>query len=103
MVWYPSRVFVVSSGGDQLEHQYNIDNSPLFDNLITALHFDGTSEMFIGTGSGVQSIPHRGYSGSLTKSIQRYLCLSKSCKAEYNGPISIQGMRQKQSYQDYKF
>ncbi len=94
--WFGTRhgVFVVSSGGDQLEHQYNIDNSPLFDNLITALRYDGTSgEMFIGTGSGVQSIRTEATQGSLTNQYSDIYVFPNPVRPEYNGPISIQGMR----------
>ncbi len=57
--WFGTRngLFVQSPDGtEQLAH-YTVENSPLFDNEIQALGYDGTTgEMYIGTNRGILSL-----------------------------------------------
>ncbi|MEO5581991.1 MAG: two-component regulator propeller domain-containing protein, partial [Saprospiraceae bacterium] len=94
--WFGTRsgIQVLSSAGDQLVYQYTIENSPLFDNLITALEYKAeTGEMFIGTGSGVQSIRTDATAGSKNNQYGDIYAFPNPVRPEYTGPITIQGMR----------
>ena len=94
--WFGTRngILVISSSGDQLVTQYTIENSPLFDNLITVLRYKPmTGEMFIGTGSGVQSIRTDASAGSKNNHFGEVYAFPNPVRPEYNGPITIQGMR----------
>jgi len=56
--WFGTRngIFVQSPDGEEEVVSFTVDNSPLFDNEITALAYDDSSgEMFIGTNKGILS------------------------------------------------
>lgn len=94
--WFGTRngILVVSAGGDQLVAQYTVDNSPLFDNLITVLRYEPKNgEMYIGTGSGVQSIRIDATEGSRFNKVSEIYAFPNPVRPEYTGSIAIQGMR----------
>jgi hypothetical protein len=94
--WFGTRsgIQVLSASGEQLVYNYTIENSPLFDNLITVLRYEpNTGEMFIGTGSGVQSIRTDATSGSRNNEYGDIYAFPNPVRPEYSGPIAIQGMR----------
>lgn len=98
--WFGTRtgIQVISAAGDQRVAEYTVDNSPLFDNLITALRYKpGTGEMFIGTGSGIQSIRTDATAGSKSNQYSDIYAFPNPVRPEYTGPISIQGMRKNTS------
>ncbi len=94
--WFGTRngISVVSSAGDQLVAQYTVDNSPLYDNLITVLRYEPlTGEMLIGTGSGIQSIRTDATAGARNNRAGDIYAFPNPVRPEYTGPITIQGMR----------
>lgn len=94
--WFGSRngIFVQSSNGDQQIARYTVDNSPLFDNLITVLRYDAVSGiMFIGTGGGIQTIRTDATGGSRTNQFGSIYAFPNPVRPEYTGVITIQGMR----------
>ncbi len=94
--WFGTRhgILVLSASGDQLVHQYTIDNSPLYDDLITVLRYQASSgEMFIGTGNGIQSIRTEATAGGRSNQNSDIYAFPNPVRPEYQGPISIQGLR----------
>lgn len=94
--WFGSRngIFVQSAAGDQQVARYTIDNSPLFDNLITVLRYDpNTGIMYVGTGSGIQSIRTDATAGGRSNTFSAVYVFPNPVRPEYIGPITLQGMR----------
>ena len=74
--------------------QYTVDNSPLYDNLISVLRYEPlTGEMLIGTGSGIQSIRTDATAGARNNRAGDIYAFPNPVRPEYTGPITIQGMR----------
>jgi len=93
--WFGTRngVFVQSPDGQtQIDH-FTEENSPLFDNEIQALAYDGASgEMYIGTNKGILS-----YRTTTTEGSRRHLsgdvyAFPNPVKPGYLGPIAIKGL-----------
>lgn len=94
--WFGSRngIFVQSTAGDQQIARYTMDNSPLFDNLISVLRYDpATGIMYVGTGSGIQSIRTDATSGNRSNAFGSIYAFPNPVRPDYTGPITIQGMR----------
>lgn len=94
--WFGTRngIFLQSASGDQEIARYTVDNSPLFDNLITVLRYDaGSGELFIGTGSGIQSIRTDATGGNRTNEFSDIYVFPNPVRPDYTGPVTIQGMR----------
>lgn len=92
--WFGTRngIFVQSSDGEtQIEH-YTIDNSPLLNNQIVDLDFDGANGlMYISTLSGIQSIKTNATEGGVKNSSSAY-AYPNPVRPEYSGPIAIKGL-----------
>ena len=94
--WFGSRngIFVQSSAGDQQIARYTIENSPLFDNLITVLRYDPlTGIMYVGTGSGIQSIRTDATAGTRSNTFSEIFAFPNPVRPDYSGPITVQGIR----------
>lgn len=92
--WIGSRngIFVQSTDGETLELQFNIDNSPLFDNEINALEYDGDSGiMYISTNKGMQSYRTETL-GSTKTHAREVFAYPNPVRPEYDGPIAIKGL-----------
>ena len=92
--WFGTRngIFVQSPDGENQIARYTIDNSPLLDNEIIDLTFDGkTGLMYIATNKGVQVIRTSTSLGSRTHSSQVY-AFPNPVYPQYNGPIAIKGL-----------
>ena len=94
--WFGSRngIFVQSATGDQQIARYTFDNSPLFDNLITVLRYDPQAGiMYVGTGSGIQSIRTDATAGSRSNAFSEIYAFPNPVRPDYTGPITLQGIR----------
>jgi len=94
--WFGTRngISVISAAGDALVSRYTKDNSPLYDNLITALRYHADKgEMYIGTGAGLQSLRIDATAGSRNNEFADIYAFPNPVRPEYNGLITIQGMR----------
>jgi ligand-binding sensor domain-containing protein len=92
--WFGSRngIFVQSPDGETLEAQFNVDNSPLFDNIINAFEYDGdTGIMYISTNKGMQSYRTQTLGSTRIHARQVY-AYPNPVRPEYNGPIAIKGL-----------
>ena len=92
--WFGSRngIFVQSPDGETLELQFNVDNSPLFDNVINAFEYDGdTGIMYISTNKGLQSYRTETLGSTKTHARQVY-AYPNPVRPEYQGPIAIKGL-----------
>lgn len=94
--WFGTRngITVISASGDALVARYTKDNSPLYDNLITALRYHtDKGEMYIGTGAGLQSLRIDATGGSRNNQFADIYAFPNPVRPEYTGMITIQGMR----------
>jgi hypothetical protein len=94
--WFGTRngITVISAAGDALIARYTKDNSPLYDNLITALRYHAyKGEMYIGTGAGLQSLRIDATLGSRNNEFADIYAFPNPVRPEYSGIITIQGMR----------
>ena len=92
--WFGTRngIFVQSPDGETLEAEYNTENSPLFDDIITALEFDGDNGvMYIGTNQGLQSIRTQTLGSRKTHASKVY-AYPNPVRPEYDGEIAIKGL-----------
>jgi hypothetical protein len=92
--WFGTRngIFVQSSTGDVQIARYDISNSPLFDNEIVDLAFDGRSgKMYIVTNKGIQAIRTETTIGRNTHSPNVY-AFPNPVDPSYNGPIAVKGL-----------
>ena len=87
-----SGLYILSaSGEDELMH-FTIDNSPLFDNIITSLAYNGnTGEMIIGTTKGVLSYKTQTTEGKTRNSTAAY-AFPNPVPPDYYGPVAIKGL-----------
>lgn len=93
--WFGTRngIFVQSADGETQEYNFNIDNSPLFDNKIKTMHFIPLSgEMFISSEGGIQSIRTNSTSGGSTFNPQNIYAFPNPVRPDYAGPIAIKGL-----------
>lgn len=85
-------VFVQSANGREAIAAYNVDNSPLPDNVITALAINSnTGEVFIGTNNGIVSLQGEATSGGSTHKSQ-VVAFPNPVRPSYEGPIAIRGL-----------
>lgn len=92
--WFGTRngIFVQSPDGEEQIFNFDVDNSPLFDNSVNALRFNGkTGEMFIGTNKGVQSIRTESLDGN-ARHAQEVYAFPNPVRSDYTGPIAIKGL-----------
>jgi ligand-binding sensor domain-containing protein len=85
-------IFVQSPTGEIQEGRFTSTNSPLFDNSISAMGFDGrTGEMWIGTEKGMISVRTETTSGGPVNSSEPY-AYPNPVRPDYDGPIAIYGL-----------
>jgi len=92
--WFGSRngIFVQSPDGETLEMQFNIENSPLFDNVINDMEYDGdTGIMYISTNKGMQSYRTQTLGGEKKHARQVY-AYPNPVRPDFEGPIAIKGL-----------
>jgi ligand-binding sensor domain-containing protein len=92
--WFGTRngIFVQSPDAKTLEMQFNVDNSPLFDNTINTFEFDGTNGiMYIATNKGMQSYRTEtlGAKNSHDRIVYAY---PNPVRPDYVGSIAIKGL-----------
>ena len=87
-----SGIFVQSPNGEEQIAQYNVDNSPLFDNNIKALAYNpNTGEMFIATNKGMQSL-RTTTTGARTTHSSNVYAFPNPVRPEHEGIIAIKGL-----------
>lgn len=93
--WFGSRngIFVQSSDGETEEARFTIDNSPLFDNTIQDMHYDGvTGKMWISTALGLQAIRTTTTTGVRRHVDGAIYAFPNPVRPDYAGPIAIKGL-----------
>lgn len=94
--WFGTQngIFVQSPDGKTQIAEYNVDNSPLFDNTIRDMDFDAsTGEMFIATNKGIQTIKTET-TGATNRHTNQVYAYPNPVRPEYTGPIAIKGLPQ---------
>jgi len=94
--WFGTRngVFVQDPSGEIQIAKYDVENSPLFDNLIKELSYNSeTGEMFIVSNKGIQSIRTETTGARRVHSSNVY-AFPNPVRPEYRGPIAIKGLAQ---------
>ena len=92
--WFGTRngIFVQSPDGEDQIAQFTAENSPLFNNTITTLQYDGvTGRMYIGTEFGLQVYRTETLAARNTHSTNVY-AFPNPVRPEYEGPIYIKGL-----------
>jgi ligand-binding sensor domain-containing protein len=91
--WLGTRngIFVLSPSGDTLITKYDSRNSPLLDNVVRYLSFNGESgEMWISTNNGLQSFrTTTTFGGKVHKDVYVF---PNPVRPEYSGPVAINGL-----------
>jgi len=86
-------VFVLSPNGDELIARFTVDNSPLYDNLISDIAINQeTGEVYIGTGEGIISYRTDATLGDKFFHKAEVVVFPNPVRPEYNGPIAIKGL-----------
>jgi len=87
-----SGLYVLSATGEEEIMHFTIDNSPLFDNIITSLAYNGdTGEMIIGTIKGVISYKTKTTEGFIRNNSAAYV-FPNPVPSTYTGYIAIKGL-----------
>jgi len=92
--WFGTRngIFVQSPNGEDQVARYNEENSPLFDNNIKAMTYNGnTGEMVISTNKGLQSLKTET-TGATNKHASQVYAYPNPVRPGYQGPIAIKGL-----------
>jgi hypothetical protein len=92
--WFGTRngIFVQSPDGSDEIAKYTVDNSPLLDNKVINLSYNGnTGEMIIVSNLGIQSIKTSSLEASTKHSASAY-AFPNPVRPEYRGVISIKGL-----------
>ncbi|HRG41958.1 MAG TPA: regulator, partial [Saprospiraceae bacterium] len=92
--WFGTRngIFVQSPDGVTEVARYTSKNSPLLDNTVRTLAYNGyTGEMFIVTPGGIQSFKTETTSGSNSHS-SSVVAFPNPVRPDYTGPIAIKGL-----------
>lgn len=92
--WFGTRngIFVQSSDGETQVLRFNEENSPLLNNKIIDLDFDGKNGlMYISSESGIQSYKTDATQGSKINDQNAY-AFPNPVRPEYNGPVAIKGL-----------
>lgn len=87
-------IFVMSPSAEEQEANFNVENSPLFDNNIIDIainHQNG--EVYIGTAKGLQTYRSDATIGGVVNSSE-VLVFPNPVRPEYSGPIAIKGLAQ---------
>ena len=93
--WFGTRngIFVQSPDGVDMIQNYTTDNSPLFDNQIQALAYDGTSGlMYIATLKGLLSLRTESTFGADRHLKSEVYAFPNPVDPQYMGPIAIRGL-----------
>lgn len=93
--WFGTRngIFVQSPDGETQELRYTIDNSPLFDNTIHDMHYDGvTGKMWISTDLGLQAVRTTTTDGVRRHTPGNVYAFPNPVQPGYDGPIAIRGL-----------
>lgn len=94
--WFASKngIFVQSPDGQNQELRFTTDNSPLFDNSVIDLAYNGdTGDMYIGTDKGLQTYRTATSSARPIHSNNVY-SFPNPVPPDYRGPIAIKGLAQ---------
>jgi len=92
--WFGTRngIFVQSPNGEDQIAEFNIENSPLFDNNIKAMEYNPeTGEMLISSNKGLQSYKTETTEGGRSHSNDVY-AYPNPVRPDYTGPIAIKGL-----------
>lgn len=92
--WFGTRngIFVQSPDGIDAIAKFDINNSPLLDNKVTDLSYNGTTgEMWITSSGGMQAYRTETAQGRRTHTSDIY-AFPNPVRPEYNGPIAIKGL-----------
>jgi len=92
--WFGSRngIFVQSPDGSQEVAKFDINNSPLLNNRVTHLSFNGqTGEMFIITPDGLQTFKTQTTEGRRVHSSEVY-AFPNPVRPDYYGDIAVKGL-----------
>ena len=85
-------IFVQSPDGEEQVAFYNVENSPLFDNVINDIEIQQvTGEVYIGTNKGLQSIRGTATEGGVVNS-NDVVVFPNPVRPEYDGVIAIKGL-----------
>ena len=93
--WFGTRngIFVQSPDGEEQIYRFTESNSPLFDNRIRDMAYNGISgEMVIGSDKGVQSFRTRSTEGANFHNKSNVLVYPNPVEPFYRGPIAIKGL-----------
>jgi hypothetical protein len=91
--WLGTRngIFVLSPSGDTLITKYDTKNSPLLDNVVRYMAFNGeTGEMWISSNNGIQSLRTTTTTGGRVHS--DVYVFPNPVRPEYQGIIAINGL-----------
>jgi len=94
--WFGTRrgIFVQSPDGETQVAKFDVDNSPLFDNVVRAMEFEPSSGvMYIATDKGMQSIRTKA-TGAGNSHAADVIAFPNPVRPDYYGPIAIQGLAQ---------
>ncbi len=92
--WFGTRngIFVQSADGETEIARFNESNSPLFDDEIVDLAYDGNSGlMYIASNKGLQAIKTETTTGKSTHS-GNVVAFPNPVAPDYHGPIAIKGL-----------
>jgi len=93
--WFGTRngIFVQSPDGQKEVYRFSETNSPLFDNRIRDLAYNGNSgEMVIGSDKGLQSFRTSSTTGSNIHRKSEVFVFPNPVEPHYTGPIAIKGL-----------
>lgn len=86
-------IFVQSDDGEEEILRFNVDNSPLYSNNVTALAMDNkTGEVYIGTDRGLISYKSDATKGTETHNQTSVIAYPNPVRPDYAGPIAIRGL-----------
>jgi hypothetical protein len=92
--WFGTRngIFVQTPDGSGEVMKFDVNNSPLLDNIIRGLFFnERTGEMFIVSSLGIQSYRTITTGGGRTHAPEVF-AFPNPVRPDYNGPIAIKGL-----------
>ncbi len=92
--WFGTRngIFVQSPNGEDQVARFNEENSPLFDNNIKAMTYNGnTGEMVISSNKGLQSFKTET-TGATNRHASQVYAYPNPVRPDYQGPIAIKGL-----------
>ena len=93
--WFGTRngIFVQSPVGEEQVMKFDVSNSPLFDNTINTLSYNGESgEMFIISDKGMQVYRTDATDPERVHVEENIYAFPNPVRPDYNGPIAIKGL-----------